>query len=202
MISIDDDLSGPFFKADDLDRIAYALNVSVLSAEHIEKLEQAALRYRLNFFVEEKTGPVDNWRGELPTRNEQRKALHRVSEAALELKDALEDRVIHFLDSDLLPKFDTDSLEKLAKAADHTAKKIKGGGEDPKLDRITFVCQLAEIYEDITQKPATRQHDPMSGLDSGPFLDFAKAALKPLNAPTLKGLEHVVRQVVKIRSVK
>ena len=180
MISIDDDLSGPFFKADDLDRIAYALNVSVLSAEHIEKLEQAALRYRLNYFVEEKPGPDDKWRGELPTRNEQRKAL----------------------DSDLLPKFDTDSLEKLAKAADHTAKKIKGGGEDPKLDRITFVCQLAEIYEDITQKPATRQHDPMSGLDSGPFLDFAKAALKPLNAPTLKGLEHVVRQVVKIRSVK
>ncbi len=193
----------PPFSPADLSQIAKVLGISELSAEHTSRLQNAALGYLFVAGTEAKPGASDNSPPILPSRSERRKALQRVAKAVRALKAALEDRALSFLEErDKLSVSDPENLDQLAATADRAAERIPLGGADPKLARLTFVRNLAVFYEDVTPRRATRGHDPMSGLDSGRFLEFTKAALKPLNKDALKGLENVVRQVSEERSSK
>ncbi len=195
--------AGQPYSPADLSQIAKVLGISKLSAKHTSRLKNAALTYLFLAAAEPKPGTSDNSPPILPSRSAQRKALQRVAKAARALKAALEDQALIFLEErEKILLSDPECLDQLAILADKEAEQIPGGGSDPKLARLVFVRRLAEIYEDITQRPARRQHDPMSGLDSGPFLEFTKTALKPLNKDALKGLEHVVRRVDEERSSK
>ena len=186
-----------------LGRFDEILGVPALSDDQIEALHRAAQMYIFIAETEAKPGASEKWRRFLPTRKERRKALQRVAEAARALKDALENQALLFLEKkDKLPAPDPSALDALAATAVKAAERIPGGGDDPKLARNTFVRRLADIFEDATPHPATRRHDGISGLDYGPFLEFAQAALKPLNARALKGLEHDVRRVAEGRSAK
>ncbi len=195
-----DETIEPIYGPGNLSQFAKIIDIPPLTAEHTEQLERTAWVYRFLAGLERKPGPDDDWDRILPSRSERRKALQQVAKQARALKRTLKDRAIIFLGKDQLPAFDTQSLDDLAEAADLAAGQVPLGGADPKEARITFVRLLAEIYEDAAQRPATRQHDPFSGLDCGPFLEFARAALKPLNASALKGLEHDVRRVAAERS--
>ena len=196
-------IAGQPYSPADLSQIAKVLGISKLSAKHTSRLKNAALTYLFLAAAEPKPGTSDNLPPILPGRSARRKALQRVAKAARTLKAALEDQALIFLEErEKILLSDPECLDQMAILADKEAEQIPKGGPDPKLARLVFVRRLAEIYEDITQRPARRQHDPMSGLDSGPFLEFTKAALKPLNKYALKGLEHVVRQVDEERSSK
>ena len=196
MTSCQDETPRPPYSPADLCQIAKVLGVSKLSVEHTSGLKNAALTYLFLAATEPKPGTSKKSQRLLPSRSARRTALHRVAEAARALKAALEDQALIFLEErEKILLSDPECLDQLAILADKEAEQIPGGGPDPKLARLVFVRRLAEIYEDITQRPARRQHDPMSGLDSGRFLEFTKVALKPLNKDALKGLEHVVRQV-------
>jgi len=183
-----------------LERFAEILGVPALSDDQIEALYRAALGYIFIAEYEGKFRPDDHRPPFRPSRKEQGKALKRVAKAARSLKDALADRALMFLGDDQRPVFDADALDELARTADKAADDLPKGGPDPELARIVFVRDLVPIFEAVTQQRATRRHDPDSALDYGPFLDFAKAALKPLNPGALKGLDHVVRKVLKERS--
>ena len=189
-------IAGQPYSPADLSQIAKVLGISKLSAKHTSRLKNAALTYLFLAATEPKPGTGKNSRRLLPSRSDRRKALRRVAKAARALKAALEDQALIFLEErEKILLSDPECLDQLAILADKEAEQIPKGGPDPKLARLVFVRRLAEIYEDITQRPARRHHDPMSGLDSGPFLEFTKVALKPLNKFALKGLDHVVQQV-------
>ena len=189
-----DETVEPIYGPGDLSQFAKIIDQS-LTAEHTERLEKAAWVYRFLAGLERKPGPDDDWYRILPSRSERRKALQRVAKQARALKRTLKDRAITFLGKDQKLTFDTQSLDDLAEAADLAVGQIPLGGADPKEARIFFVRLLADIYEDATPRRATRRHDPISGLDCGPFLEFVQAGLRPLDASALKGLEHDVRRV-------
>ena len=200
VIDVPDDRIDSPYDPEDLALLASKVGLSALSPKHAGELEHAALYYFFEAELEAKPGSGEKWRPLLPSRSEQRTALRRIAEAARSLKIALADQAILFLNKKYqLPALKAKVLDELAAAADRAAEQVPRGGADPKLARIKFVRQLAEIYEGITQQPATRQHDALSGLDCGPFLDFVRAALKPLNPSALKGLEHDVRHVAEER---
>ena len=203
MTSCQDEPPQPPYSPADLNQIAKLLGISKLSVEHTSQLQHAALTYLFLDATEPKPGARKNsWRL-LPSRSARRKALQRVAKTARALKAALEDQALIFLEEREKKLLSApECLDQLVILADREAEQIPKGGPDPKLARLVFIRRLAEIYEDITQRPARRHHDPMSGLDSGPFLEFTKAAFKPVNKGALKGLEHVVRQVDEERSSK
>ena len=193
----------PAYSPEDLRQFARTLGIPDLSPAHIKQMESAALGYLFLDLTEANPGASEKWLRLLPTRKERRNALQRVAKAARALKDALENQALIFLEKkDKLPAPDPGALDALATTAVKAAERIPGGGDDPKLARITFVRRLADIFEDATPNQATRRHDGITGLDYGPFLEFAQAALKPLNARALKGLEHDVRRVAEERSAK
>ena len=192
-----DKISEPPYGPDDLKHLAEVLDVSVLSPSHIEQLQGAARGYILLTEIERKPGPDEDWEAALPNRSTRREALKNVATAARTLKEALEDRAIVFLDEvDKLPVSDTVFLDELSQAAERATERIPLAGADPKDARITFLRCLADIYEDVTGQEPTRRHDYTSGLDYGPFLDFAKSAITPFYPEALKGLEHDVHKVV------
>lgn len=196
-----DETGEPIYGPDDLRKFAKIIGRS-LTTEQIERLERAAWEYRFQAELKLKSGPDDDWSRILPSRSELRKALRRVAKDAQALKRTLRDQATLFIGRDGRLEFDTQSLDELTEAADLAATQISSAGPDPKEARRTFVRDLADIYEDAAQRRATRRHDPISGLDCGPFLEFAQAALKPLNASALTGLDHVVREVAAERSAK
>ena len=185
---------GPKHLAD----IAEALEVPALSAEHSEQLQDAAQYYLLLAGAEAK--PKSDRLPIFASKRERRSALRRVAKDARALKKALEDRAITEVRNKLLDKADPDALDELATIAERLANEIPKGGPDPKVARFYFVKNLSEIFEAVKQRPASRRHDPLTGLDDGLFLEFARTALRPLNPAALKGLEHEVRDIVTQRS--
>lgn len=204
MTSADDKLIKPRYSPDEWKKLAEHLDVSELPDHLADKLRIAAQNYLILEDIEREPEPDERWwRPFLPGRSKRRNALQKVATAARALKRALADPAIVLRREDeKLPDIDLEVLDELAAAADKTRKQIPGKGSDPKDARISFVRHLAEIYEQVTQGPVTRRFDPISELDCGPFLDFTKAALKPLDKSALKGLEHDVRRVVAERSAK
>jgi hypothetical protein len=190
------------YSSEDLGRIAESLDPSALSNDQIKALRIAAQKYFGEAEFENKLGPDYQLPPLISSRKDRRKALKRVANYARCLKDALADEAFKLLGNDQRPVFDADALDKLATTADKVADNLPKGGPDPEVSRKLFVGDLVPIFEAVTQQRATRRHDPLSGLDYGPFLEFAKRALKPLNAGALKGLEHVVRKVLKEQSTK
>ena len=204
MTSAGDKLIKPRYSPDDWKKLAERLEVSELSDDLANELRIAAQNYLILADIEREPEPDERWwRPLLPGRSKRRKALQKVAKTARELKGALADPAIVLRrEEEKLPDIDLEVLDELAAAADKTREQIPGKASDPKDARITFVRHLAEIYEQVTQCPVTRRFDPISELDCGPFLDFTKAALKPLDESALKGLEHDVRRVVAERSAK
>ena len=202
MTSADDKLIKPRYSPDDWKKLAEHLDVSELPDHLADKLRIAAQNYLILEDIEREPEPDERWwRPFLPGRSKRRNALQKVATAARALKRALADPAIVLRREDeKLPDIDLEVLDELAAAADKTREQISERGSDPKDARISFVRHLAEIYEQATQRPATRRHDPLSGLDYGPFLEVSKTALRPLNASALKGLEHVVGRVTAERS--
>jgi hypothetical protein len=78
------------------------------------------------------------------------------------------------------------------------AAAIPTGGGEPKLARHHFIRALADIYYDVRGVEPKRRHDPVHVRDYGPFPDFVRAALKPLDPGALKGVEHEVRAVLAV----
>jgi hypothetical protein len=177
----------PEYTLDDFQRFAKILGVPNLSPEHVKRLQRAALHY---WFL----AVFDMTR---PKRSEYRKALERITVSAQELKAALEHRAsMHVGDFKSLSSINTDVLDNLAEAAEETANHIPKSGANPKTARKRFVADLGDIYFAATSKHPTfsrnRHHEP-----SGQFFKFVEAALRPLNAHAIPGLEHDVRPVVK-----
>jgi len=70
-------------------------------------------------------------------------------------------------------------------------------GKEPDLARRNLVRRLAEIFQRVTGKRPSRSHNSASGLDAGPFLDFVRAILKDIDPDGRKGVEHVIREIIK-----
>ena len=197
MTSADDKLKEPRYSPDDWKQLAECLEILELSDDLADKLRILAQNYFILADIEREPEPEElSWRPLLPGRSKRRNALQKVAKAARALKGALADPAIVLRrEEEKLPDIDLEVLDELAAAADKTREQIPGKGSDPKDARITFVRHLAGIYEQVTQRPATRGHDPISGVDDSRFLKFVEAALEPLDPDALTGLDHVVRDV-------
>lgn len=177
----------PEYTLDDFRQFAGIIGVSELSPECAKRMQSAALGYWL-------LAEIDKDR---PTRSEYRKALNRITKATINMKEALESRACMLIEGlEALPAIDADVLDDLAEAAQEAADRIPKGGANPKQARKVFVQYLGDIYLSATGKRPTFSRN-LDGDPSSRFFEFVEAALSPLNAHAISGLEHDVRAVVK-----
>ena len=176
MTSAGDELLEPRYNPDDLKQFATILGIPALSAEHTEQLQTAAVNYLIMEEIEPKKPGIEKPWLSWPRRSERRKALRQVSKAARKLKEALRDQTLLFLDDDQQPKFDTQSLDELAEAADEAAGQIPLTGADPKHARPAFVSCLGQIFMEVTGKRPKLSRDRF-GKPCGRFYEFVEAAL-------------------------
>ena len=181
----------PAFGSDELKRIAEILGKPKLSKNYAERFQRAALMYEF-------MAGSDPLRA---TRAQRRKAFKRVEKAALELKDAIGSVALMFIDDKLsLPMSDTRFLAELAKKAREAAKRVPPTAPDPEQARTMFVRDLASIYMDVIKRKPTRIAKYEEGYfaeESGVFRELVVASLEPLNPDALKGINDLIRKVVR-----
>ena len=195
MTSSDDELRKPRYSPDDLKQLATILGVPNLSAEHTEQLQTDAVNYLIMKEIEPKKPGIEKAWLSWPRRSERRKAIREVAKAARKLKEALRDQTLLFLDDDQQPKFDTQSLDDLAEAADEAAGQIPRTGADPKHARPAFVSCLGQIFMEVIGKRPTLSRDRF-GKPCGLFYEFVEAALGRLDQHAVQGVESDVKKVV------
>ena len=181
----------PAFGSDELKRIAEILGKPKLSKNYAERFQRAALMYEF-------MAGSDPLRA---TRAQRRKAFKRVEKAALELKDAIGSVALMFIDDKLsLPMSDTRFLAEFAKDAKEAAKRVPSTAPDPEQARTMFVRDLASIYMDVIKRKPTRIAKYEEGYfaeESGVFRELVVASLEPLNPDALKGINDLIRKVVR-----
>ncbi len=181
----------PAYGSDELKRFAKILGKPKLSKNYAERFQRAALVYEF-------MAGSDPLRS---TRAQRRKAFKRVERAALELKDALGSVALMFIDDKLsLPMSDTRFLAELAKDAREAAKRVPPTAPDPEQARTMLVRDLACIYIDVKKKKPTRTAKYEEGYfagESGVFRELVVASLEPLNPDALKGIDDLIRKVVR-----
>ena len=130
-----------YFTADDLEKIADAVDKGKLKEDSVRALHMAALAYVTCLVIEQKPGPEDNWPpdAQLYGRADRRAALKRIGRAAIKLKEALDDGLPKLLmERSALTEIDTALLHQLANDADAISRDIPKRGSDPERARRYF----------------------------------------------------------------
>lgn len=172
-----------------LSAICKSLGLDSLPPELLEDIEQAA-----NNYLDEV-----EWAGFLPTRAEKREMLDSLKEQSasyIKVLRQLDSETIRMLEAHGANRLPIEECESLAKASDDILRGYKARGKDPATARLYLVTRLAAIFQTATGHPPTRHHDPKSGLDKGPFLNFVRAILGFIDPDARKGIEHVIREAL------
>ncbi len=180
------DVLKPVYGPDDLQTFASILKIDKFTAEQAHQLERVAWTFKF----------LNGWDKMRATRGERREAFERIHDAAMKLKEALENYNLMIVDDKAdLPISNTGFLDSLAEAAKQAVDSVPPTGADPKQARRAFVRDLGRVFMDVTGKPPTRQTPP-DGQPSGLFLQFAQAALRPLDRYAAQGVDNDVKAVI------
>lgn len=186
------DKRGPIlavFDKSTLQRLTRHLGVNEFTPPQLDRLEKAALTY---WFLKE----TDLNREVAPSRSHRRKALNEIARIALDLLAKLDPDQTKVLGIEDEARTLRKGLARLSDLAKEKAEQTPRGNADPKTARPILVRELKAVYESATRKRATRSVNPISGVDSGPFLEFCRMAFGYLDKSALKGLEGDVRKAV------
>lgn len=203
MIPIDAALEGPIYDDDQLKAFADILGIEEWSQEQVAALEQAALGYIFLAALPEEPPPdqADQWARVWPKRKEIAKALE--SAAARKSTSAHQDEDLYplwFLESSEIKTLETaKSPEAFAKHARAFAEMYRKPGRDSVPERRIFIRELATIFEAATKRPPTMRRNKDDDRLAGPFHDFVRDALTPLDPHRASTLESDIRAVLKER---
>jgi hypothetical protein len=87
-----------------------------------------------------------------------------------------------------------DDITLLVTTVEQAIDRIPKTSGEPKKARLQYVRELARIFEIVTgRRPARRVHDR----ECGPFHEFVKACLSPIDARATQGVEADIRKAVR-----
>jgi hypothetical protein len=193
--------SRPLYSKADLATIARAAGLTKFPAEHVKDLQDVAARYRLAQWMQAEG---------LPPRCEIRELLEQLAEAARTGTDAaltdawanLPYPAVKLLYAEAPPLLDIagqsasvteyrDEMRRdLGEAATRAAAKVPPGAE-PTRARLAFVQAIAPLFVELTGLEPTRRTRSVNGpsVAYGPFLEFVRAALHPIDPALVPGVE-------------
>lgn len=176
----------------DLKRIARSLNRSTLSEESVNVLTDAAMAFCLAAIADRNHGT-----------KQRRRQFERIAVLAGRLAKRL--RQLNAMSAQQLRTVGPNDLELLAISAEGAISVLRRRIDDPEQMRFEFVGELYDVFVAEMDELPTRSR-PGKGkkrkirVGRTQFERFVDAALKPINPAAAKGIDRVIKAILKRRS--